>query len=70
MVIANTTSERYELYSCRASNGIEPDDIVSVTVTPLGNSLRYLFFILLYAYFSFRKEVTIGDDSARFLTIR
>lgn len=35
LVIANTTSERHELYSCRASNGIEPDDIVSVTVTSL-----------------------------------
>ena len=37
LVIANTTSERHELYSCRASNGIEPDDIVSITVTSLGN---------------------------------
>lgn len=36
LVITNMTSERHELYSCRASNGIEPDDIVSVTVTSLG----------------------------------
>ena len=37
LVIANTTSERHELYTCRASNGVDPDDIVSVTVTSLGN---------------------------------
>ena len=36
LVITNMTSEAPELYSCRASNGIEPDDIVSVTVTSLG----------------------------------
>jgi len=35
LVIRNMTSERHELFSCRASNGIEPDDIVSVTVTSL-----------------------------------
>lgn len=35
-VITNETSAMEGLYTCRASNGIQPDDIASVTVTSLG----------------------------------
>ena len=36
LVIRNETSSAHGLYTCRASNGIAPDDIASVTVTSLG----------------------------------
>ena len=35
LAIQNLTSEGEEVYTCKASNGIEPDDIVSVTVISL-----------------------------------
>ena len=36
LVITNQASAMEGLYTCRASNGIQPDDIASVTVTSLG----------------------------------
>lgn len=35
LVVANMTSVGQEVYTCRASNGIEPDDVESVTVISL-----------------------------------
>lgn len=40
LVIRNETSSAHGLYTCRASNGIAPDDIASVTVTSLGKWTR------------------------------
>ncbi|XP_022805900.1 uncharacterized protein LOC111343028 [Stylophora pistillata] len=35
LIVANMTSEGQDVYTCRASNGIEPDDVESVTVISL-----------------------------------
>ena len=48
LVVANMTSVGQEVYTCRASNGIEPDDVESVTVISLGWVKYFWLFFFVF----------------------